>query len=120
MEALAQGRLLQWFATICQGGVGAIAASAHWATHQFARVIAWLRSGQLDAARTEWTPLVPWIEAAFAEPNPAPVKAMLALDGAIEDGLRAPMTGCSGALLARLQQLHQRMGAAGPSTPVSA
>ena len=113
------GEDLQLFATICQGGVGAIAASAHWATNRFARVIALLRGGQLDAARAQWTALLPWIEAAFAEPNPAPVKAMLALDGAIENGMRPPMTGCSGALLARLQQLHQRMGAAGPSTPVS-
>jgi 4-hydroxy-tetrahydrodipicolinate synthase len=30
--------------------------------------------------------------AAFAEPNPAPLKAALALQGWLRDGLRAPMT----------------------------
>lgn len=116
LALIADGRLqvlagedLQLFSTLCQGGVGAIAASAHWQTDRFADVVALLRNGQLDAARAIWAPLVPWIEAAFAEPNPAPVKAMLALDGAIENSLRAPMTACSPELMDRLQRLHRQM-----------
>ena len=86
------GEDLQMFATVAQGGVGAIAASAHLRTARFVRMIELLRAGELVDARGLWTALVPWIEAVFAEPNPAPIKAMLAYHGLIRNALRAPMT----------------------------
>jgi 4-hydroxy-tetrahydrodipicolinate synthase len=89
------GEDLQLFSTVAQGGAGAVTASAHLQTRQFVRIIALLRSGDLHAARALWTPLVPWIEGVFAEPNPAPIKAMLAREGAIHNELRAPMTAAS-------------------------
>ncbi len=89
------GEDLQLFATVAQGGAGSITASAHLQTPQFVQIIALLRSGDLHAARALWTPLVPWIEGVFAEPNPAPIKAMLAQEGVIHNELRAPMTAAS-------------------------
>ena len=60
---------------------------------------------QLDAARTTFRQLVPLIQALFAEPNPAPVKALLAHQGLIEPHLRAPMQDCSAATAVHLQNL---------------
>jgi 4-hydroxy-tetrahydrodipicolinate synthase len=109
LALIAQGRLqvlagedLQMFATLAQGGVGAIAASAHLATAAFVQLVALLRAGHLVPAQALWPTLVPLIEASFAEPNPGPVKYMLALTGAMEGGLRAPMAPCSPALAAQL------------------
>ena len=109
LALIAQGKLqvlagedLQMFATVAQGGVGAIAASAHLGTQLFVRVIELLRAGELAKARALWTTLLPWIEAAFAQPNPASVKAMLAHQGVIHNELRAPMTVCSPDHVARM------------------
>jgi 4-hydroxy-tetrahydrodipicolinate synthase len=98
LAVIAQGQLqvlagedLQMFATVAQGGVGAIAASAHVGTARFVRMLALLRAGDLPAARAVWRDLVPWIELAFSEPNPAVIKAALAHGGELHNELRAPM-----------------------------
>lgn len=113
LALITQGRLqvlagedLQIFATVAQGGAGAIAASAHVATARFAHVIALLRTGELEAARRQWLPLVPLIEALFAEPNPAPLKALLSQQEQMGLGLRAPMAACSPALQQHLARLR--------------
>jgi 4-hydroxy-tetrahydrodipicolinate synthase len=93
LEVLA-GEDLQIFSTIAMGGTGAIAASAHLHTAQFLETLRALLASDLPAARVAWQGLVPWIEAAFAHPNPAPVKANLAALGMIENVLRPPMVGC--------------------------
>ena len=96
---IADGRLkvlagedLQLFATIALGGTGAIAASAHIHTGQFVKVIELLEAGALLQARAVWMTLVPVIQAMYAQPNPASIKAALAQQGWIENELRAPMT----------------------------
>lgn len=111
---LADGRLqvlagedAQLFATVAEGGAGAIAASAHLRTERFVQLIANLRAGRLEAARALWQPLLPVIEALFAEANPAPLKAALAQDGSMRDELRAPMTRASDALRQRLAALSR-------------
>ena len=95
---IADGRLqvlagddLNLFSTVALGGVGAIAASAHVCTGRYAEVIRCLRAGELARARSVWLPLLPVIEAMFAEPNPASIKAALTAQGLIHNELRAPM-----------------------------
>lgn len=107
---IADGRLqvlagedLQIFNTVALGGAGAITASAHVHTARFVDVIRLLRRGaqvegmgkstllNIEKARTAWHALVPVIEAMFAEPNPASIKAALAAQGLIHNELRAPM-----------------------------
>lgn len=98
-EALiADGRLqvlagddAQIFTTVAQGGVGAIAAAAHFHTQAFAQVIGYLRQGDLLAARALWKPLPHHISAMFAQPNPACIKAELARQGWLCNELRPPM-----------------------------
>jgi len=110
---IADGRLqvlagedAQVFDTVAAGGAGAISASAHIETRRFVQVVQRLHAGELAQARALWQPLLPLIEALFAEPNPGPLKALLAADGAMADALRAPMTPASQALRERLHALR--------------
>lgn len=118
LSLIAQSRLqvlagedLQMFATIAQGGTGAISASAHVATRHFVQMLDLLQHQHLAQARTLWTRLVPLIEAVFAEPNPGPVKAILAQAGEIRDELRAPMCACSARHAARMREMLQALEA---------
>jgi 4-hydroxy-tetrahydrodipicolinate synthase len=45
----------------------------------------------------------------FAEPNPGPLKALLAHGGSMRDELRSPMTRASDALSERLVALDARL-----------
>ncbi len=110
---IADGRLqvlagedAQLFGTLAEGGVGAIAASAHLQTARFVQVVQLLREGRLAEARAQWQPLLPLIEALFAEPNPAPLKAVLANEEWMQDELRAPMTRAGGELRERLLRMQ--------------
>ena len=111
LALIAQGELdvlagedLQMFATLAQGGSGAI-ASAHLATPRFVRLLALLNAGRMAEARALWLPLLPWIEAVFAEPNPGPIKGVLAALGVMQPGLRSPMTAPATALVTRMRAL---------------
>ncbi|MGY5332512.1 4-hydroxy-tetrahydrodipicolinate synthase [Pseudomonas protegens] len=99
------GEDLQLFNALCLGAHGAIAASAHIHPQRFVALLQQVRAQQLDAARSTFMQLVPLIKALFAEPNPAPVKALLAHQGLIGTQLRAPMHDCSAALQTLLRTL---------------
>lgn len=102
------GEDLQLYATLAQGGAGAITASAHLHTARFAALMALIAQGRLAEARADWLRLVPLIQALFAEPNPGPLKAVLAGQGHLREELRAPMTLVTPALRERLLVLaHQ-------------
>lgn len=103
--AVLAGEDAQMFTTLALGGTGAIAASAHWQAPQFVELVALLRRGQLAEARPVWQALLPWVEICFAEPNPAPLKAVLAQAGWMRNELRAPMMPAPETLLQRLQAL---------------
>ena len=96
------GEDAQIFSTLALGGAGAISASAHVCTAQFVEVMQFLNDGKLQQARELWQPLLPVVHAAFGEPNPAVIKAALAQQGLIQDGLRLPMVAASAAATARL------------------
>jgi 4-hydroxy-tetrahydrodipicolinate synthase len=91
------------FNTLCLGGSGAIAASAHVHPRRFVALYRALKEGRLEAGREMFHELVPLIGALCAEPNPGPVKAALAAQGLIRDELRAPMTRATEALRERLR-----------------
>lgn len=89
--AVLAGEDMQLFTTVAQGGAGAITASAHVHTAAFVDVIRHLRNSDLTQARRAWEPLPAVIEAMFAEPNPACIKAVLAAQRLIQNELRLPM-----------------------------
>lgn len=106
---IADGRLqvlagedAQVFTTLALGGAGAITASAHVCTAQFVEVIRLVQQSDLQKARAMWQTLVPVVNAVFAEPNPAVIKAVLADRGQIRNGLRLPMETASAAATQRL------------------
>ncbi|SFT58575.1 4-hydroxy-tetrahydrodipicolinate synthase [Paraburkholderia aspalathi] len=100
------GEDINIFNTLCLGGSGAIAASAHLRPERFVALYRALSAGRLDEGRRIFHELAPLIQALFAEPNPAPVKALLAAQGLIRDELRMPMTRAGDALVARLRELE--------------
>jgi 4-hydroxy-tetrahydrodipicolinate synthase len=95
------------FHTLCMGGSGAIAASAHVWPQRFVALYRAVSEQRLHDARAIFHALAPLIRLMFAEASPGPVKAMLAQQGWINDELRAPMTRASPALRVQLQQLVQ-------------
>jgi 4-hydroxy-tetrahydrodipicolinate synthase len=101
------GEDAQMFTTLAWGGCGAIAASAHWQAPRYVELMEFVRGGNLPQARRVWQQLQPWVEACFAEPNPAPLKALLAQEGMMRNELRAPMMGASPAMQTRLAALSR-------------
>jgi 4-hydroxy-tetrahydrodipicolinate synthase len=95
----------QIFSALCLGAKGAIAASAHVHPERFVALYQQVRDNQLAAARSTFFELLPLIQSLFIEPNPAPVKSALALEGLIDDELRAPMQRSSEAMVNRLKDV---------------
>ena len=96
---------LNLFNTLCLGGSGAIAASAHVHPARFVALHRALSEGRLEEGRAIFHKLAPLIGALCSEPNPGPVKAALAGQGLIRDELRAPMTRATDELRERLRHL---------------
>lgn len=90
--------------TLCVGGAGAIAASAHFRPDLFVRLAQQIKSGDLAQARAIFYRLRPLIQLLFSESNPAPLKAALSTTEMIADELRPPMQTASAALKGRLKQ----------------
>jgi len=99
----------QIFSTLCLGGAGAIAASAHIRPDLFVQMAQLAQAGQLDQARKIFYDLLPLIRLLFAEPNPAPVKEALALMGLMRNELRSPMKSATPELSARLKRELMRL-----------
>lgn len=82
--------------TVLMGGEGAIAAAASLRTERFAAMLAAGAAGDVATGRAHAEALLPLVQALFAEPNPAVIKALLADDGVIgTPDVRAPLTNAS-------------------------
>ncbi|MNQ63524.1 4-hydroxy-tetrahydrodipicolinate synthase [compost metagenome] len=86
------------------GGRGAIPAAAHLYPERYVEVMQLARDGHVEAAREMFEPLRGLIRLLFSEPNPAPIKRALAMQGLIADELRMPMMPASRELGSRLQR----------------
>jgi 4-hydroxy-tetrahydrodipicolinate synthase len=64
-----------------------------------------MEQGELAAARRTFYRLLPWMQQAFAEPNPAVVKGALAAQGMIADELREPMLPCTPATFEQVREV---------------
>jgi 4-hydroxy-tetrahydrodipicolinate synthase len=62
---------------VLMGGGGAVAASSHLCTRRFVEMIERGLNGQLEDGRAHSEALLPLVEALFAEPSPAIIKAVL-------------------------------------------
>jgi 4-hydroxy-tetrahydrodipicolinate synthase len=81
--------------TLCFGGHGAISAAAHIRPDLYVHLYNLVRTGRLEQTRAVFNQLLPLIRLLFSEPNPAPIKAVLAMQGRICEELRLPMTAVS-------------------------
>jgi 4-hydroxy-tetrahydrodipicolinate synthase len=73
------------------GGDGLISVVSNVIPKQMTALVRFGRSGQLADGRALHMALLPWMRAAFVEPNPLPVKAALAMMGKMENVLRLPL-----------------------------
>lgn len=93
------------FTALCLGGAGAIAAAAHIRPELYVRLYRAFRDGELAQARELSYQTLPLVRALFSEPNPGPIKALLARQGLIAEELRLPMTPVSQPCRERLAHL---------------
>jgi len=100
----------QIFTTLCLGGSGAIAASAHLHPQRFVALYEALRAGRLVEARALHHALAPLVKALFAEPNPGPLKAVLAANGHIGPTMRAPMMPAGVDVVRAVQRAYAQAG----------
>lgn len=85
-----------FFASLCCGGKGGILASANLDTSQFVQVYQSYQAGKIEESGQVFDQLLPLIQFLFSEPNPAPLKWLLAERGHIRsDRLRLPLTNIS-------------------------
>lgn len=78
-------------AVMAHGGEGVISVISNATPRLMARLADHALAGDYAAARAAHRQLAPWMGAAFAESNPVPVKAALAMMGRIENVLRLPL-----------------------------
>ncbi|WP_017380487.1 4-hydroxy-tetrahydrodipicolinate synthase [Paenisporosarcina sp. TG-14] len=73
------------------GGAGVISVSSHIIGNEMQDMIKNFKTGNLDVAASIHSTLLPIMEALFAAPNPAPVKAALNMRGIDVGGVRLPI-----------------------------
>ncbi|MCK9857892.1 4-hydroxy-tetrahydrodipicolinate synthase [Paenibacillus sp. ATY16] len=92
-------------AMLCCGAAGGMLASASVRTTAFVEVYEQFMLGQLEASRQSFGALLPLIRLLFREPNPAPLKYLLARQGSIaSEHIRLPLTPVS-------EELRQQLNA---------
>ena len=90
--AVFTGEDMLFYFNIVSGGNGGILASAHLQTDRFIHVWESVQELDLKTALIEWNRLTKMIPLLFTEPNPAPIKYVLAKKGIIASPeLRPPM-----------------------------
>jgi 4-hydroxy-tetrahydrodipicolinate synthase len=104
--AVLTGEDIFFYFNVVSGGDGGILASAHLQTERFLRVWDSVQRGDLKSALGEWNVLTKIIPLMFREPNPAPIKYMLAKKGIIDSPeVRLPLAPISEQLRATIDKL---------------
>ena len=103
--AVFTGEDMLFYFNIVSGGNGGILASAHLQTERFIGVWESVQELDLKTALIEWNKLTKMIPLLFTEPNPAPIKYILAKKGIIPSAeLRPPMATISDGLKRELDR----------------
>jgi 4-hydroxy-tetrahydrodipicolinate synthase len=92
------------------GGKGVISTASNVAPGEVVDLVRAFRTGDLDRARAVHYRLMPLLDALFCETNPIPVKAALAMRGAIHEELRLPLVPISNGNRERLQSVLKELG----------
>jgi 4-hydroxy-tetrahydrodipicolinate synthase len=97
---------------IALGGAGLVSVASNAIPAQMAQMVGAALTGDLAKARAINGKYLALMRAHFSEPSPAPVKAVLALMGRIEERLRLPMVPVTAATRQKLQGLMSELGLA--------
>jgi 4-hydroxy-tetrahydrodipicolinate synthase len=92
----------QNFVALCLGAHGTVAASAHVFPERHVQMRALIAQGKVAEARDIAVVLQPLIRELFVEPNPAPLKALLANHGWCSASVRLPFVTATADLTQRL------------------
>lgn len=92
------------------GGKGVISTASNVAPGEVVDLVRAFRAGDLARARAVHFRLLPLFDVLFCESNPIPVKASLAMRGAITDELRLPLVPISNGNRERLQAVLKDLG----------
>jgi 4-hydroxy-tetrahydrodipicolinate synthase len=95
---------------IALGGAGLISVASNVIPRQMSDMVEAALANDWTTARRIHRQFFRLLQANFAEPSPAPVKALLAICGFGEDILRLPMVPVTRALRARLEQMAGELG----------
>ncbi|HEX5385705.1 MAG TPA: 4-hydroxy-tetrahydrodipicolinate synthase [Gemmatimonadales bacterium] len=101
------------FAIVAAGGDGLISVTSNEAPAAMRAMVHGALDGKLGPARQCLDRLLPLIDANFAETNPGPVKAALAMMGKIEDVLRLPLVPAGAATRDTLRDALRTAGVQG-------
>jgi 4-hydroxy-tetrahydrodipicolinate synthase len=88
---------------IAAGGQGVISVTSNLLPKEVVRATSLARGGSLAEARRCHFSLLPVHEALFLEPNPAPVKAALAMERRMKSGMRSPLVSVTEATRAAIE-----------------
>lgn len=92
------------------GGHGVISTASNVAPAEIVELVRAFRAGDLERARAIHFRLLPLLDVLFCETNPIPVKAALAMRGAIQEELRLPLLRLSDACRGRLEAVLKELG----------
>ena len=92
------------------GGHGVISTTSNVAPAEIVELVRAFRAGDLERARSVHHRLLPLFDVLFCETNPIPVKAALAMRGAIHEELRLPLLRLSDACRGRLEAVLKELG----------
>lgn len=109
--SLLTGEDAQYYNALAHGAEGAILASAHVETEDFAAVRRLLTAGDQPGSLATWTGISDLAGLLFAEPSPAAIKHWLWREGLIASPeVRLPMTGVSSGLAERIDDAMRKRG----------
>ena len=97
---------------MADGGEGVISVVSNATPRAMAELCDRCAAGDMDGARALDARLRPWMDAAFVESNPIPVKAALAMVGRIENVLRLPLVPLAAGHEATVRRALEAAGAA--------
>lgn len=92
------------------GGRGVISTTSNVAPGEIVELVRAFLAGDLTRARAIHLRLLPLFDVLFCETNPIPVKAALAMRGAIREELRLPLLRLSDASRGRLETVLKELG----------
>jgi 4-hydroxy-tetrahydrodipicolinate synthase len=97
---------------IALGGSGLVSVASNAIPTQMAQMVVAAMKGDWATARSINCKYLALMKAHFSEPSPAPVKAVLALMGRVEERLRLPMVPVTAPTRQKLQALVSELGLA--------